>query len=95
MDLDFHPEYPPRLTGLNYQDLPEVPSVPATADEVKSALEQVANKLKDMPLDQMVRDLSATLADIRAIVASGETRRSREALARTLLEAEQLLAWPT
>lgn len=92
VDLNFYPNYEARLTGLNYKDYPEVPAIPTTVDEVKGALEEVVKKVKDMPLDSMVRDLSATLAEIRLIVASDETRQSREALARTLLEAEQLLA---
>jgi paraquat-inducible protein B len=92
VDLDFHPNYETHLTGLNYKDYPEVPAIPTAVDEVKGALEKVVTKIKDMPLDSMVRDLSATLAQIRLIVVSDETRQSREALARTLLEAEQLLA---
>jgi paraquat-inducible protein B len=92
VDLNFYPNYEARLTGLNYKDYPEVPAIPTTVDEVKGALEEVVKKVKDMPLDSMVRDLSATLAEIRLIVASDETRQSRKALARTLLEAEQLLA---
>ncbi|MGZ9056249.1 MlaD family protein, partial [Methylomagnum sp.] len=80
VDLDFYPNYEARLTGFNYKDYPEVPAIPTTVDEVKSALEEVVTKIKDMPLDSMVRDLSATLAEIRSIVASDETRQSREAL---------------
>lgn len=92
VDLDFYPTYEAQLTGLSYKDYPEVPAIPTTVDEVKSALEQVMNKLKDMPLDRIVADLSATLADIRGIVGSDETRRTREAAALTVSEAEKLLA---
>jgi paraquat-inducible protein B len=70
VDLNFYPNYEARLTGLNYKDYPEVPAIPTTVDEVKGALEEVVKKVKDMPLDSMVRDLSATLAEIRLIVAS-------------------------
>jgi paraquat-inducible protein B len=31
VELDFFPDKPVRLTGHNYQDLPELPSVPTTA----------------------------------------------------------------
>jgi len=92
VNLDFYPNYEVRLTGLSYKDYPEVPAIPTTVDEVRGALEHVVTKIKDMPLDSMVRDLSATLAEIRFIVASDETKQSREALAQTLREAEQLLA---
>jgi paraquat-inducible protein B len=91
VDLDFYPAFTPRLTGLTYKDLPEVPSVPTTTEEVKNALEQTLQKIKDMPIDAMVQNLNATLIDIRAIVASDDTTRSREALAKTLVESEKLL----
>jgi len=91
VDLDFYPAFAPRLTGLTYKDLPEVPSIPTTTEEVKNALEQTLNKIKDMPIDTMVQNLNTTLSDIRAIVASDDTTRSREALAKTLIESEKLL----
>ena len=81
VNLDFYPNYETRLTGLSYKDYPAVPAIPTTVDEVKGALEHIVTKIKDMPIDSMVRDLSATLAEIRIIVASDETRQSREALA--------------
>lgn len=92
VDLDFYPNRAPRLTGMSYNGLPEVPSLPTTTDEVKNALEEVVKKIRDLPLDAMVRDLAASVADIRAILASDETRQSREALARSLKESEKLLA---
>ena len=92
VDLNFYRASPPTLTGLNYKDLPEVPSVPTTTEEVKNALEQTLQKVKDLPIDTLVQNLNATLTDMRTILASRETTQSREALARTLLESEKLLA---
>ncbi|WP_139558831.1 MlaD family protein [Methylotetracoccus oryzae] len=92
VDLNFYRGSAPTLTGLNYKDLPEVPSVPTTTEEVKNALEQTLQKVKDLPIDTMVQNLNATLTDLRTILASRETTQSREALARTLLESEKLLA---
>lgn len=92
VDLDFYPNRPPVLTGMNFNGLPEVPAIPTTTDEVKNALEEVVRKIKDLPLDSMVRDLAASVGDIRAILASDETRQSREALARSLAQSEKLLA---
>jgi paraquat-inducible protein B len=77
---------------MTYKDLPEVPSIPTTTEEVKNALEQTLQRVKDMPLDTMVQNLNDTPVDIRGIVGSDETTKSREALARTLLESEKLLA---
>lgn len=91
VDLDFHPSQPPRLMGLNYKDMPEVPSIPPTVDEMLTTLEDVARKIRGMPLDRMISDLAATLTDIRELVASEETRRSRLALAKALDSAQRVL----
>lgn len=91
VDLDFYPNREPRLTGMTYHDLPEVPSVPTTTDEVKDALTDTMQKLRKLPLETIFDNLNATMTDVRRIVASEQTTQSREALARTLLESEKLL----
>lgn len=90
VDLNFYPMYLPHLVGGNYKGYPEIPSIPTTADVVKSTLEEVVEKIKDLPLDKMVKDLSDTLSEIRSIVHSDETEKSRKALAHLLSEADKL-----
>ncbi len=92
VDLDFHPEQPVRLTGLDYKNMPEVPSITPTVDEVRATLEDVVKKIRSMPLDQMVADVSATVADIRKLVGSEETQKSQAALTKALQNAESLLS---
>jgi paraquat-inducible protein B len=92
VDLDFRPDQQQRLTGLNFEGLPEVPSVPPTVDEVMSTMEDVVKKIRNMPLDAMVNDIAATLADIRRLVGSDETRQSQAALTRALVDAQVILA---
>ncbi|CAL1239103.1 MCE family protein [Candidatus Methylocalor cossyra] len=91
VDLDFYPHYKAELSGLSYKDYPEVPAIPTTVDEVKSAVDEALRKFKDMPIDALVQDVSVTFAEIRTLLASDETKRSREALLKTLVEAERLL----
>jgi len=91
VDLDFHPHQAQRLTGLNYRDLPEVPSIPPTVDEMITTLEDVAKKIRSMPLDVMVGDVSMTLADIRKLVGSEETRKSQAALTQALVKAQSVM----
>lgn len=92
VDLDFRPDQQQRLTGLNFEGLPEVPSVPPTVDEVMSTMEDVVKKIRNMPLDAMVNDIAATLADIRRLVGSDETRKSQVALTKALVDAQVILA---
>jgi paraquat-inducible protein B len=91
VDLDFHPHQALRLTGLKYRDLPEVPSVPPTVDEMITTLEDVVKKIRSMPLDAMVGDVSMTLADIRKLVGSDETRKSQAALTQALVKAQSIM----
>lgn len=91
VDLDFHPHQARRLTGLNYRDLPEVPSVPPTVDEMITTLEDVVKKIRSMPLDAMVEDVSMTLTDIRKLVGSEETRKSQVALTQALVKAQSVM----
>ena len=92
VDLDFYPERPARLTGMNYAGLPEIPAVPTTTDELKNTLEEVVRKIRKLPLDDIVNDLAASTKDIRTLLDSEETRQSWEALSRSLMESEKLLA---
>ncbi|QSA97825.1 MlaD family protein [Methylococcus sp. EFPC2] len=91
VDLDFYPDKPARLVGIDYHGLRELPSIPTTTDELKNAAEEVVNQIRKLPLEEMVKDLSATLKEIRDIVKSDETLRSRKALTNTLEETEKLI----
>ena len=92
VDLDFHRSQAARLTGMNYKDMPEVPSIPPTVDEVLTTLEDVVRKIRGMPLEAMVDDMAATLAEFRRLVSSGETRRSQAALTQALENTQRLMA---
>lgn len=91
VDLDFQPNQPSRLTGLDYRGLPEVPSVPPTVDEVLATLEAAVRKFGDLPVDELMTELIGALEDIRKVVAADETRRSQVALARSLESTQSIL----
>jgi paraquat-inducible protein B len=91
VEINLYPERPPRLTHIDYRNLPELPSVPTTTDVVANTLDEVIDKIRKLPLEEMVTDLSITLREIRDIVRSDETRRSQTALARTLEESQRLM----
>ncbi|HUL12741.1 MAG TPA: MlaD family protein [Methylococcaceae bacterium] len=92
VDFDLYPDKPARLTGIDYRGIPELPSIPTTTDELKNTAEEVVNKIRKLPLDELVNNLSATLVEIRDLVKSDETQRSRQALADTLEETKKLVA---
>lgn len=89
VDLNFYPNRSPVYTGLKYEDLLEIPGVPATADEIRNTAEEVAQKLRSLPLDEIVQDLATSLREIKTILASDDIKQSRASLSVTLQELEK------
>ncbi|MGZ8196452.1 MAG: MlaD family protein, partial [Methylosarcina sp.] len=58
-------------------------------DELRNTAEEVAKKLRELPLDQIVLDLSESLKAIKNLLESEETQQTRAALAKTLAGTEQ------
>jgi paraquat-inducible protein B len=89
VDIDVHRDKPPVFVGLDYKGLVEFPSIPKTTDELRNTAEEMARKLRELPLDQIVLDLSGSLKEIKNILVSEDVRNSKAALARTLAEMEK------
>lgn len=89
VDFDVHRDKPPVFTGLEYKGLLEVPSIPTTADVLRTTASEVAKKLNELPLEDIVKDLSASLREIKDFLASKDVRKSSAALANTLEEMEK------
>lgn len=89
VDLNFYKDEPPVFVGLVYDDLLEIPGVPTTTDEIKNTAEEVAKKLRALPLDQIVQDFADNLREIKTLLASEDVERSRVALANTLEELDK------
>jgi paraquat-inducible protein B len=92
VEFNFFPHEPIQLTGLNYKDLPELPSIPTTADQLKNTADEVLNKFRQLPIEDIVKDLALTLKEIRIIATSDELKKNRAALAKSLDETEKLIA---
>ncbi|MGH8606564.1 MAG: MlaD family protein [Gammaproteobacteria bacterium] len=91
VEFNLYPDQPVKLTGLDYKGLPELPSIPTTTDELRNTLDEVLTRARTLPLEDIVRNLSATLKEIRDTVKSEDVLRSRVALAKTLEGTEQLV----
>jgi paraquat-inducible protein B len=89
VDIDVHRDKPPVFTGLDYKGLVEFPSIPKTTDELRNTAEEMAKKLRELPLDQIVLDLSDSLKEIKNILVSEDVKTSKAALARTLTAMEK------
>jgi paraquat-inducible protein B len=92
VEFDFYRDEPLKLTGLNYKDLPELPSVPSTEEQLKNTADEILTKFRQLPIEDIVKDLAATLKEVRNIATSDELKKNRAALTKTLAETEKLLA---
>jgi paraquat-inducible protein B len=92
VEFNFFRGEPLKLTGLNYKDLPELPSIPTTADQLKNTADEILTKFRQLPLEDIVKDLAVTLKEIRDIATSDEFKKNRVVLSKTLDETEKLVA---
>jgi paraquat-inducible protein B len=92
VEVNFHRDKPLILTGLNYKDLPELPSIPSTEEQLKNAADEILTKIRQLPIQEIAKDLSATLQVVREIATSDELKKNRAALSQTLDETEKLVA---
>ena len=91
VEVNFFRDEPLQLTGINYKDLPELPSVPTTVDQIKSTADEMLSKFRQLPIEDMVKDLAVTLKEIKDIATSDELKKNRADLTKTLAETEQLV----
>ncbi|MGR8981221.1 MAG: MlaD family protein [Gammaproteobacteria bacterium] len=91
VDIDVHPDKKPEFAELKYKNLLEFPSIPTTTEEIRNVVEEVVSKLQKLPLEEMVKDFSDSLKEIRNLVASEDIKKSRAALAVTLQEMEKAI----
>jgi paraquat-inducible protein B len=91
VDLNFYYEKQGNITNLIYKDLPELPSVPTTVDEIRNTAEALISKVRQLPLEQMVKDLSETLRETRDLLKSDDVKKSLAALSKSLQETQQLM----
>jgi len=89
VDFDVYRDKPPVFTGLEYKGLLEVPAIPTTVDEIRQTASAVAKRINELPLEDIVHDLSASLREIKDFLASKDVKKSSAALANTLEELEK------
>lgn len=82
--LDFFPGSPIRLTGLNYDDIPELPTVP-------SPLEALTRKLEALPISDIIDQISRITVGIDRIVNSTGTEEAVRGLADSMIELRALI----
>lgn len=97
LDLDFHPEREARFSGI-VMPYPEVPTGPTGLRLAQDRLEEVIEKVADIPITDVVHQLRATLESAQKFLeggnlngALGDLRRGLQTADRTLTRAERTL----
>lgn len=97
VDLDFHPELPARLSGVK-APYPEIPTAPTAIEVLGEKLENTLAKIADVPIDEVLLQLKATLSSAQNLIDSGDVRGavtnlrlSLETTNRTLAAAEKTM----
>ncbi len=91
VEFSFYRDMPVKLTGLDYKGLPELPAVPSTVDQIKTAAEEALDNFRQLPIEQIVNDFATTLKEIKAITTSDDLKQDRVALSKTLKATELLI----
>ena len=73
IDLDFHPEQPPRLVDISLS-FPQIPTAPTKLQVLSRRVEKLANAFSDLPFDEIARNLSETLIAFRDLARTPEIR---------------------
>jgi paraquat-inducible protein B len=88
VELDFHPDSPLKLHGFEEFNLPpDVKEIPT----IQSGLLQLAKKIEQIPLGQIVDDLRSSLKGINDLINSPETAKTLHYFKQTMKDARNLL----
>jgi paraquat-inducible protein B len=92
LDFDFHPEVEGRLTGLD-SPYPELATgTLSRLDILQGKLERVLEQVADVPIEETVEQLRATLASTQTLLDSGDLKGAFANLRRVLETADRALA---
>lgn len=92
VDLNFYYDKPGQMVNLNYKDMPELPSVPTAVDEIRNTADAIINKARQLPLEEIIKDLAETVHETRDLLKSDEVKKSLVGLSKSLQETQQLMA---
>ena len=69
-----------------------IPSIPSTVAQVTSVAEALAQRVSDLPIEQILGDMSGLLSDLRRQVNEGDLARTAQAATETLAILQRTVA---
>ena len=91
IQLAFSPDAPPKQIVIDpLTNLPEIPTIPTTLQEVQETVRKALVKIGELPLEQIVTSLNSTLQGIDRLINAPEVIESVRALKTSLTNIQQL-----
>ena len=90
IELDFRPDTPVKLLGLNNQYL-ELPTVPSTMEQLMANVRQAVTDLGKLPLDQVLGEVIAILQRVNHLLSAPEMDNAMANLGNILQETRDTL----
>lgn len=88
IQLDFYPGKPLKLYGFEGFDLPsDIKEIPTT----QTGLAQLTKKIEQIPLGEIIEDVSAAIKGIKELVTTPEAANALRYLEQTTMEARNIL----
>ncbi len=88
--MDFFPNAPPADVSMQ-GDAIVWPNIPGGLDSITSSLSQVAQKLQQLPLDEIANNLNTALRGVSGFTNGPELKRSLSALADAMASTRDLM----
>lgn len=90
--LDFFPNQQGYIRDPHIVDLPAIPSVPSSIDQVADVLRDLAQSLKEMPFKETLETANKTLLAFERLASAPETQSGIKSLSASLAHFEKITA---
>lgn len=91
LDLDFEPGVTARYSGLKDLPFPEIPTAPTDLEIIREKVEAAIGKVADVPIDEVLLQMQATLASTQRLLDQGDVEASMKQLRSGLVAVEKLM----
>ena len=91
IEFEFSPEDNVVLTGRKFRDLRELPTTTNATEDFKREAQNAINRVRNLPLEQIVEDLAVNMSEIKLILTSQSLKENRQGINQSIKEMEKLL----
>jgi len=91
VEIDFMPDRPLKLMGSEALDLPEIPAVSSSKDDIEKTVQHLSHEVQDLPLKETVDATLGAIRHLDKLLTKPETSASVDNLNQTLIDLQRLL----